>query len=127
MGITADNGERSSGYVNPILAYGEDKAIQDAAEAGANGFIMVDLPPEEAVTFMEKCRKAKCVDRILESLPFIYPSSSLSYVPLIAPSTSLPRIKFLASIADTFIYVVSKVHASSFFGAITIETYYLFL
>ena len=34
---------------------------------------------------------------------------SLSYVPLIAPSTTLRRIKFLASIADSFIYVVSKV------------------
>ncbi|GLB34726.1 putative tryptophan synthase [Lyophyllum shimeji] len=79
------------GYYNPLLAYGEDKAIQDAAEAGANGFIMVDLPPEEAITFREKCRKA-----------------NISYVPLIAPSTTLNRIKFLASIADTFIYVVSK-------------------
>lgn len=49
----------NSGYYNPILAYGEDKAIQDAAEAGANGFIMVDLPPEEAVGFREKCIKAK--------------------------------------------------------------------
>lgn len=35
--------------------------------------------------------------------------TSLSYVPLIAPSTTAQRIKFLASIADTFIYVVSKV------------------
>lgn len=51
----------SSGYYNPILAYGEDKSIQDACEAGANGFIMVDLPPEEAVTFREKCTKAKYV------------------------------------------------------------------
>jgi len=32
----------------------------------------------------------------------------VSYVPLIAPSTSTERIKFLASIADSFIYVVSK-------------------
>ncbi|KAF8891219.1 bifunctional tryptophan synthase TRP1 [Infundibulicybe gibba] len=79
------------GYYNPMLAYGEEKAIQDAHEAGANGFIMVDLPPEEAIAFREKCTR-----------------SDLSYVPLIAPSTSLPRIKFLASIADTFIYVVSK-------------------
>ncbi|CDO77645.1 hypothetical protein BN946_scf184963.g2 [Trametes cinnabarina] len=79
------------GYYNPILAYGEDKAIHDAVEAGANGFIVVDLPPEEAVTFRDKCRAA-----------------NLSYVPLIAPSTSLHRIEFLASIADTFIYVVSK-------------------
>jgi tryptophan synthase len=48
-----------SGYYNPLLAYGEDKAIQDARESGANGFIMVDLPPEEAVTFREKCTKAE--------------------------------------------------------------------
>ncbi|EKM55054.1 uncharacterized protein PHACADRAFT_255387 [Phanerochaete carnosa HHB-10118-sp] len=79
------------GYYNPMLAYGEDKAIQDAYEAGANGFIMVDLPPEEAIAFREKCQK-----------------SHLSYVPLIAPSTTFHRIRFLASIADTFIYVVSR-------------------
>ncbi|KAH9928476.1 bifunctional tryptophan synthase TRP1 [Epithele typhae] len=79
------------GYYNPILAYGEDKAIQDAVEAGANGYIVVDLPPEEAVSFRNKCRTA-----------------NLSYVPLIAPSTTLGRIEFLASIADSFIYVVSK-------------------
>ena len=48
-----------AGYYNPLLAYGEDKAIQDAAEAGANGYILVDLPPEEAVAFRDKCRAAK--------------------------------------------------------------------
>lgn len=51
------------GYYNPILAYGEEKGIQDAKEAGANGFIMVDLPPEEAVGFREKCAKAGCACR----------------------------------------------------------------
>ncbi len=40
------------------------------------------------------------------------PALSLSYVPLIAPSTSLSRIEFLASIADTFIYIVSKVRVA---------------
>ncbi|KAK2466741.1 hypothetical protein APHAL10511_000999 [Amanita phalloides] len=79
------------GYYNPILAYGEEKAILDAREAGANGFIVVDLPPEEAIAFREKCAKA-----------------DLSYVPLIAPSTKANRVEFLASIADTFIYIVSK-------------------
>ena len=49
------------GYYNPMLAYGEEKAIQDAFEAGANGFIMVDLPPEEAISFREKCQKAQYV------------------------------------------------------------------
>ena len=49
------------GYYNPMLAYGEDKAILDAKAAGANGYIMVDLPPEEAITFREKCTNAGCV------------------------------------------------------------------
>ncbi|KAI9458270.1 bifunctional tryptophan synthase TRP1 [Russula earlei] len=79
------------GYYNPLLAYGEQNAIQDAFEAGANGFIVVDLPPEEAVSFRGKCSMA-----------------SMAYIPLIAPSTTIHRIRFLASIADTFIYVVSK-------------------
>ncbi|KAI6020268.1 tryptophan synthase beta subunit-like PLP-dependent enzyme [Pisolithus microcarpus] len=79
------------GYYNPILAYGEDKAVQDAREAGANGFIMVDLPPEEALGFREKCTNV-----------------GLSYVPLVAPSTSLHRLPYLTSIADSFIYVVSR-------------------
>ncbi|EMD38078.1 hypothetical protein CERSUDRAFT_113219 [Gelatoporia subvermispora B] len=79
------------GYYNPLLAYDEEKACHDASAAGANGFIVVDLPPEEAIAFREKCSRA-----------------NLSYVPLIAPSTSENRIQFLASIADSFIYVVSK-------------------
>lgn len=45
-----------------MIAYGEDKAIQDAREAGANGFIMVDLPPEEAINFREKCQRAEYVN-----------------------------------------------------------------
>ncbi|KIJ10499.1 tryptophan synthase [Paxillus involutus ATCC 200175] len=94
------------GYYNPMLAYGEEKAIHDAREAGANGFIMVDLPPEEAINFREKCQKA-----------------DMSYVPLIAPSTSMNRIKFLASIADSFIYVVSRMGTtgSSVSGTINSE------
>ncbi|KAL0946751.1 hypothetical protein HGRIS_012928 [Hohenbuehelia grisea] len=94
------------GYYNPMLAYGEDKAIQDAAEAGANGFIMVDLPPEEAISFREKCAQ-----------------SNLSYVPLIAPSTTLHRIRFLASIADSFIYVVSKMGVTGSSDKVGMNTY----
>ncbi|GAA5931355.1 hypothetical protein JCM1841_002791 [Sporobolomyces salmonicolor] len=79
------------GYFNPLLAHGEERAVRDAKEAGANGFIIVDLPPEEAVQFRKICT-----------------AEEVSYVPLIAPSTSDDRIRFLASIADSFIYVVSK-------------------
>jgi tryptophan synthase len=43
------------GYYNPIMSHGEEKAVQDAKDAGANGFILVDLPPEEAIKFREIC------------------------------------------------------------------------
>ncbi|WVQ86066.1 tryptophan synthase, beta subunit [Cryptococcus sp. DSM 104549] len=79
------------GYYNPLIAYGEEAAVKDAATAGANGYIVVDLPPEESIKFRSICTANK-----------------MSYVPLIAPSTSIGRVKFLAGIADTFIYVVSK-------------------
>lgn len=46
------------GYYNPILSYGEEKIMTDAREAGADGFIVVDLPPEEAVKFRNWCSKA---------------------------------------------------------------------
>jgi hypothetical protein len=36
-----------TGYFNPFLAYGMDKLIADVADAGGDGFIVVDLPPEE--------------------------------------------------------------------------------
>lgn len=66
--------------------------MEKAKEAGANGYIVVDLPPEEALQFRNVCKK-----------------TGMSYVPLVAPSTSVNRIKFLSTIADSFIYVVSKV------------------
>lgn len=47
------------GYYNPVLAYGEERAVADAKKAGANGFIVVDLPPEEAADFRGFCTKAK--------------------------------------------------------------------
>ena len=59
------------GYYNPILNYGEEKLIRDAAEAGANGFIIVDLPPEEAI---------KVRGFVAEV--------GLSLIPLVAPSTT---------------------------------------
>lgn len=45
------------GYYNPVRAYGEEKIIRDCRDAGVNGFIIVDLPPEEALRFRELCRR----------------------------------------------------------------------
>lgn len=79
------------GYYNPILHYGEEQLIKDAKSAGANGFIVVDLPPEDAVKFRGNCSQY-----------------GLSYIPLVAPSTTDERLALLSEIADSFIYVVSK-------------------
>lgn len=79
------------GYYNPILHYGEEQLIKDAKQAGANGFIVVDLPPEEAVKFRGICS-----------------AEGLSYIPLVAPSTTDDRLELLSKIADSFIYVVSR-------------------
>ncbi|KAI9310583.1 tryptophan synthase beta subunit-like PLP-dependent enzyme [Dichotomocladium elegans] len=79
------------GYYNPILAYGEEKLVKDCKDAGVNGYILVDLPPEESHTFRSVCHKY-----------------GMSYVPLIAPSTTDSRIPLLTGLADSFIYVVSR-------------------
>lgn len=46
------------GYYNPMRAYGEERLLQDCKEAGVNGFILVDLPPEEAVSIRKLCSSA---------------------------------------------------------------------
>lgn len=79
------------GYYNPLLSYGEERLLKDCQDAGVNGFIVVDLPPEEAVSFRRLCSRG-----------------GLSYVPLIAPATSDTRMRLLCQLADSFIYVVSR-------------------
>jgi tryptophan synthase len=78
------------GYYNPFLNYGESALMKDCQASGVNGFIFVDLPPEEAVRFRDCCSEF-----------------GLSYVPLITPSTSESRMKRLVTVASSFIYVVS--------------------
>jgi tryptophan synthase len=45
------------GYYNPLLSYGEERLIKDCNDAGVNGFIVVDLPPEEAISFRKFCTR----------------------------------------------------------------------
>ncbi|SLM37222.1 tryptophan synthase [Lasallia pustulata] len=87
------------GYYNPILSYGEERMLKDAREAGVNGFIVVDLPPEEAVRFRNFCTKG-----------------GLSYVPLIAPATSESRMKLLCAtgtLASGLPELLERVHTYS--------------
>ncbi|GMG22222.1 unnamed protein product [Aspergillus oryzae var. brunneus] len=45
------------GYYNPLLRYGESQILADCKDAGVNGFIIVDLPPEDAIRFRNGCTK----------------------------------------------------------------------
>jgi len=78
------------GYYNPIYIYGVDKFLVDAVEAGIDGLIMVDLPPEEEGEL--------CIPAIEAGLNFIY---------LTAPTTDDARLPVVLEKASGFVYYVS--------------------
>jgi len=77
------------GYYNPMLAYGLEKFIRDAKEAGADGFIIPDLPMEESEEFS------------------IALNGELPLIPMLAPTSSPERMEMIARNAKGFIYLVS--------------------
>ncbi len=82
------------GYYNPIFAYGLERFVHDAATAGADGFIIPDLPPEESEEFIEAIGKTP--------LP-----TPLPLITMLAPTTSGERMEQIARHAQGFIYLVS--------------------
>lgn len=78
------------GYYNPILAYGQDAYVAAAAAAGADGFIVPDLPPEEAAE--------------LEQLTT---NAGMALVHFLAPTSNPERIANVTARAQGFIYLVS--------------------
>lgn len=77
------------GYYNPMLAYGLDEFVQDACDAGADGFIIPDLPIEESQEFSSAL------------------SGNLPLIPMLAPTSSPDRMEKIARSAKGFIYLVS--------------------
>jgi tryptophan synthase alpha chain len=77
-------------YVNPILAYGIRRCIADSAVAGVDGFIVPDLPPEEAAELEFACREY-----------------GLALVYLLAPNSPAERVALVAERSRGFIYLVS--------------------
>jgi tryptophan synthase alpha chain len=78
------------GYLNPILSYGAERFCQDAATAGVDGLIVVDLPTEEA-------------DMLV---PFAT-ASGLDVIRLVAPTTDDVRLTHVLSGSSGFVYYVS--------------------
>ncbi len=75
------------GYLNPVLRYPD--FAQNAKVAGADGVIIVDLPPEE------------------HELDADFKAAKLPHIKLIAPTTSEARLQEIASSAEGFVYYVS--------------------
>lgn len=78
------------GYLNPFLQYGYEKLVKDALRAGVAGFIVPDLPLDEATPFKKILR-----------------SSDISLIPLVGPNTNIERMKAYAVDAKGYVYVVS--------------------
>lgn len=78
------------GYYNPFLSYGLEKFSSDAAQAGADGVLVVDLPPEEAQEFKAHTDNA-----------------GLNLIFLLAPTSTHERVNLIAEHASGFVYLVS--------------------
>lgn len=78
------------GYYNPLQNYGLKKFTADAATAGVDGLLIVDLPPEEE-----------------HELKSASESENIAWIRLIAPTTGEERIKTIIKSASGFIYYVA--------------------
>ncbi len=78
------------GYLNPVEQYGYEKFAKNATEAGVDGTILVDLPPEESV-----------------EIASIWDKYNLYSIYLCSPTTSDERMKKINALARGYLYYVS--------------------
>lgn len=78
-------------YYNPILHFGVADFVEASAKAGVKGFIIPDLPLEEAGEILAECKK-----------------HGLNFVFVIAPNTPSPRIKEIAAASSGLLYCVAR-------------------
>lgn len=78
------------GYYNPVYVYGVEGFVRDAAAAGVDGLIIVDLPPEESSELHKPAQDA-----------------GLCLIRLIAPTTDDARLGAILDGASGFLYYVS--------------------
>ena len=78
-------------YYNPIYAFGLKAFARTAAEAGVDGVLVVDLPPEEAVDLAAEGQAV-----------------GLDVVHMVAPTSTVPRLRLIGRRSRGFIYLVSR-------------------
>ena len=77
-------------YFNPLLAYGPERLCADAAKAGIDGLLVVDVPYEEQDEFKP-----------------LVTAAGLSWIPLISPATTPERAAKIIEGCDGFVYVIT--------------------
>lgn len=78
------------GYYNPVFCYGADRFARDAAAAGVDALLLVDLPPEE-----------------ITEISTVMQEAEIDLITLLAPTTPHERMKRLAAAAEGYLYYVS--------------------
>jgi tryptophan synthase alpha chain len=78
-------------YYNPVFRYGEEAFVVDAMDAGVDGIIVPDLPPEEAQGLME-----------------LTVDTPLDMIFLAAPTSTSARLALISEASRGFIYYVSR-------------------
>ena len=78
-------------YLNPLLQYGVDAYVAAAVKSGVAATLTVDLPPEEAASFIAAHRKG-----------------GLKNVFLASPTTTTERLRIIAESSNAFVYYVSR-------------------
>lgn len=87
-------------YLNPVFTYGFEKFHHAAAAAGADGILLLDLPPDEAALNTDLAIGA-----------------GLKHIRLIAPTTPPDRVALLAKSSEGFIYALSRTGVTGAHGA----------
>ena len=78
------------GYYNPIFVYGTERFAREAAKAGVDGALVVDLPPEES-----------------EELLVPLKANGLDLIFTLTPTSNASRMRRVAKVASGFIYYVA--------------------
>ena len=78
------------GYYNPIYQYGVEKFITDTQNFGVDGFIIVDMPPEEDKEFVKYLK-----------------NTNMDLIKLLAPTTDEERLEKVLENSSGFLYYVS--------------------
>jgi tryptophan synthase alpha chain len=78
------------GYLNPLMAFGEGEYVHAWHAAGADGFIVPDLPPEESTTLAATCA-----------------ANDLALIQFTAPTSTPRRVELATTCATGFVYVVA--------------------